>query len=310
MQDKPHRRLNLTQPYSQTNGSTLTNPENGNGNGVEHSHPEEPATPAAVTSAVQPLMQNAGGRPAYLVVPLDSANEALKSAFGEDSPVAIAPPTSSTTPAPPGRNWLLPALGGMAVGAVVVGVVAFQGFTSRSEGLGPTTRPVASAPVRVYAPAKAPKRVVPAVVQANAGGVLTLTAAGATTHGEGIRQAPDAIGYWDGPNASVTWAVETPRAGRYQVALTYALEKNCGGPFVVQAGDGRISARSRSTGGWTAYRTVSLGKVMLPKGRATVSVRPNGKLATALMNLRTLLLTPTSPGQSRMTRTKRGRHRA
>lgn len=283
MQDRPHRRLNLTQPYGQANGATLTAPENG----VGDSHEPEAPTPLSVADAVEPLRKSGENRPAYLVVPLDSANEALASAF------PLAPPSATplTTPPVAPRGWLLPTLGGVALGALVVGVVAFRGNLLRA-----TPHPVAAMP-----PVSTAKKVQPVVaspiVRADAAGELLLQGGKATLHGKKIRQAPDAVGYWDGSDCYVTWVVEAPNAGKYAAALTLSVGENCGGPFIVSGGESRIVARSRSTGGWTVNRMVALGTLTLPKGRTTITVRPNGKLTTPLMVLRNLRLTPLPSGQ-------------
>lgn len=291
MQDRPHRRLNLTQPYGQSNGSTLTAPENGHG----HAPEPEPVAPQVAASAVEPVLKSGEDRPAYLVVPLDSASEPLISALRPPTtPIAPLPPTQTTS-----RGWLLPALGGVALGAVVVaaaGAFVFGGSFTK-----PASRP-ATVPKGAATAKTAPKVTARPVIQANAAGELLLQGGQATVHGKKIRQEDNSIGYWDGSDCYVTWVAEAPRAGRYAVALTLSVGENCGGSYIVQGGESWITARSRSTGGWSTNRTVALGTLTLPKGRTTITVRPNGKLTAPLMVLRALRLTPASAQRSAQTK--------
>ena len=123
MQDKPHRRLSLTQPYGQTNGSVLTAPENGS----EHAAQPESPEPLSVASAVEPLVKGGESRPAYLVVPLNSAQEPLADALREVSSAAAPPPSAPPAASASARGWLLPAVGGVVLGALVVGAIAWRG---------------------------------------------------------------------------------------------------------------------------------------------------------------------------------------
>lgn len=90
-------------------------------------------------------------------------------------------------------------------------------------------------------------------------------------------------------DASAEWAFAVPRAGEYSIELTYALAPNNGGEFEILADKARLSARTSPTGGWNDYRPTSPGKLALPAGTVTLTLRPV-KINGGLMNLREVKL--------------------
>ncbi len=129
-----------------------------------------------------------------------------------------------------------------------------------------------------------------------AGRPVVLRAADARVHGSTLRleKGQDGnLGYWFDAKEYAEWAVKGVRPGRYRVSLIFSCGGNSGGDYVVAVGDQKCRGTSRDTGGWHAYTAVDVGTVALPGGDVTVSVRPEGVVRTALMNLRSVTLTPT-----------------
>jgi alpha-L-fucosidase len=98
------------------------------------------------------------------------------------------------------------------------------------------------------------------------------------------------IGFWLESATTVHWNAEVP-AGEYNVALNYAAEAGSdGNQFDVIAGDQHVSATIRSTGSWTKFTIAQLGKLTVPQGVKTITVKPT-KTFGPVMNLRWIKLT-------------------
>lgn len=126
-------------------------------------------------------------------------------------------------------------------------------------------------------------------------GSITAPADGARLHGAALRlegtDAPN-VGYWTDPKEYVEWFVQPKEAGAFRVELSYACEAGYGGEYTLAAGEENLKGRSEPTGGWSAYRTVPLGTIRLPAGKTSLTLRPTGSFQKALMNLRSIRLTP------------------
>jgi Tfp pilus assembly protein PilF len=122
---------------------------------------------------------------------------------------------------------------------------------------------------------------------------VELRAADARRHGPSLYLTPAGnLINWHSPNDYPEWLVKGARPGKYSLSLTYALQAGFGGNYVVAVGKQTLRGQSRETGGWQVYKTVKLGPVTLPAGDTTVTVRPEGPFQRALMDLRSLTLTP------------------
>lgn len=135
----------------------------------------------------------------------------------------------------------------------------------------------------------------PAVLSADDTGSLTLPAAKATIQGGDITLESEFqnIGLWHGQNDQVSWTLTVRRAGDYDVHLDYACHNDAAGnAFRLSVAKAEIKTTVAGTGGWDQYRQVKLGRVALPAGEHQLVVRPDGPLRQALMDLRTLKLTP------------------
>jgi hypothetical protein len=129
-------------------------------------------------------------------------------------------------------------------------------------------------------------------------GPIDLPAFDAVTHGRVIRIEPIPGGYavsgWRDPEAYVEWdlAPAAPAPGRYRVELSFACAPGAGGRFVLAAGDDMLTGRSSPTGGPDQYHTTTLGTIRLGPGGTRLTLRPDGAIRGALMNLRHVRLVP------------------
>ncbi|HUR46722.1 MAG TPA: PVC-type heme-binding CxxCH protein [Candidatus Saccharimonadales bacterium] len=149
-------------------------------------------------------------------------------------------------------------------------------------------------------PAKRFSGNVPSVITPSTGGTLFLPAARAEIFGGNIAfETPfQNIGMWQSSEDHAAWQLEVNKAGAYDVHLDYACAANsAGNSFVMNIGSLSVTGKVASTGpDWSRYAQSKVGTVQLEAGRYRLSVRPNGILRGALMDLRTVALCPT--GQS------------
>ncbi len=103
------------------------------------------------------------------------------------------------------------------------------------------------------------------------------------------------VGCWHSLDTYVSWDVEFPAAGNYEVRVTQSLAAPLeGSEFTVRVGRSGVRGKVRTTGGWTQFTTVTPGVIHVEgPGRATVEMHPE-KLAggRCLMNLRGIRLVP------------------
>jgi alpha-L-fucosidase len=129
-------------------------------------------------------------------------------------------------------------------------------------------------------------------VKARADGMAMLKAADANIAGSAQVEEIDGaqnIGYWIDPATTVSWDVELP-AGNYNVELCYAAETGSGGNQIrVVASDRSVGGTIRATGSWRKFETVSLGKLAVPSGTKTITLKPT-KVSGPVMNLRWIKL--------------------
>jgi putative membrane-bound dehydrogenase-like protein len=102
------------------------------------------------------------------------------------------------------------------------------------------------------------------------------------------------IGYWNGRDEYVSWQVEVPSAGEYEVYLHWACADDAAGnAFVLEGTDQPVSGRVDSTGSYSRYQTRPIGRAKLAAGEQRLILRPDGPLKTAnLMDLRGIYLNP------------------
>jgi putative membrane-bound dehydrogenase-like protein len=126
--------------------------------------------------------------------------------------------------------------------------------------------------------------------------VMTLRAANAEIFGDGIAfEAPfQNIGMWHGINDHITWTVQVPKRGSYDVYLDWACDNgSAGNKFILESPDTSLTHEVASTGGWSHYLRVRIGRIKLEEGLQRIKVRPAGPtLHGALLDLRTIYLAP------------------
>lgn len=147
----------------------------------------------------------------------------------------------------------------------------------------------------VPSPAKTLDGNQPTLVKATEGG-LVLSASSASICGDQITyERPfENIGYWHGMNDHVSWTVETPQAGQFDVYLEGACDDaSAGNPFRIEIGDTSLKGQIETTGGWDRFRRTKVGTVSLAEGAQRIVMRPEGlALRGALVDLKALYFVP------------------
>ena len=137
----------------------------------------------------------------------------------------------------------------------------------------------------------------PPVFQADDGRIV-LPAERAVVHGNKARYesggGKDNIGFWTDASDWVSWSAKVTKAGTFEVEVTYAAAKGAGGAtYHVYADAQKVNGTVAETGSWTAFKTESLGRLAIPNaGRITIAVKPQSKPGMAVMNLKSVTLTP------------------
>jgi alpha-L-fucosidase len=140
--------------------------------------------------------------------------------------------------------------------------------------------------------------VVPQPAEQAKDGSVTLRAADAIVHGHTARYESggdkDNIGYWTDPADYVTWAFKVTKPASFDVKITYACDNGVGGSeYKVAIAEQELDGTVSDTGNWVAFVTHKLGTVKIGKtGTCTLSVRPKTMPHSAVMNLKSVTLTP------------------
>ena len=104
------------------------------------------------------------------------------------------------------------------------------------------------------------------------------------------------IGFWTDAADAVSWKVAAPAAGKYLVLLDYSCEPGSQGStfgIEVDGGDSGLRGTVPATASWSDYKTMTLdGTLALSAGKHTLRLKPLAKPGLAVMNLRSLSLTP------------------
>jgi putative heme-binding domain-containing protein len=135
----------------------------------------------------------------------------------------------------------------------------------------------------------------PAIVEANREGVLHLPATACHIYGPTLvfEQLYGNLGYWQSESDRAAWTVDAPREGVYRVSLVYACENgSAGGEIAVVANGQRLRLKTRGTGTWDDYQRIEIGELQLPAGQSEVAAQSVGQPASALLDLREIVLTP------------------
>jgi len=135
----------------------------------------------------------------------------------------------------------------------------------------------------------------PELVKPAADGSLKLTAANAAIYGPSLvlEKQFGNLGYWSSAEDKAVWTVAVPKSGRYEVWLEYACDNGmAGNTFVIESGRARLPAQVAGTGTWEKYKQVQVGSLALEAGERTVTMRSEGSIMGALIDLRGMRLQP------------------
>jgi alpha-L-fucosidase len=138
-----------------------------------------------------------------------------------------------------------------------------------------------------------------------ANGKYTLGAGDAVSDGNGPRLQGDGakanLGSWMNQSGTVHWRITTALAGEYSASLSCSCAPNSAGSTVVIQVDGTdttVTGIVAATRSWTDFANLNLGGTLnLSAGAHTVTIVPKSKPGLAVMNLRSLTLTPKATAQ-------------
>lgn len=126
--------------------------------------------------------------------------------------------------------------------------------------------------------------------------VHTLPAASAEIYGKAITFENDYqnVGYWHDTNDYVTWTVDIPKKGDYDIYFDWACaNESAGNKYVLDIGSTTLQQEVAGTGGWSQYLRVRVAAgISLQSGVQRVKIRPAGPIKGALMDLRTVYIAP------------------
>ncbi|HVW00936.1 MAG TPA: c-type cytochrome, partial [Planctomycetaceae bacterium] len=135
----------------------------------------------------------------------------------------------------------------------------------------------------------------PKVVAADDQGAFQLKPATCEIHGPSVilESQYGNLGYWGSADDRVVWTVQVPEAGRYEVWGDWACENSTAGNVCrVESLSGSLLFKVAGTGTWDDYRQQKWGELSLPAGKQRITVRSEGKVRGAMIDLRGLELRP------------------
>jgi hypothetical protein len=135
----------------------------------------------------------------------------------------------------------------------------------------------------------------PELVKAGVDGSLRLTAGNAAIFGPSLvyEKQFGNLGFWSNADDRAVWTVAVPKAGRYEVWLDYACDNSAAGnTFVLLAGRAVLTGKVAGTGAWSVYKQAQVGTLALEAGERPVTMRSEGKIRGALIDLKAIRLVP------------------
>jgi alpha-L-fucosidase len=105
---------------------------------------------------------------------------------------------------------------------------------------------------------------------------------------------PYNIGYWTNVGDIVQWQARIDKPGKFEVVLSYSCDPtSAGSEYDLEFGDQKIHSTIVGTTSFLDFHSISLGTLEISKtGSITVTVRPTKKPKLAVMDLRSITLTP------------------
>ncbi len=131
-------------------------------------------------------------------------------------------------------------------------------------------------------------------------GAIQLPASLAEVHGSMLRYEPpphkNTLGYWVRAEDWAAWDVQVTRPGDFRVVMRYGCGNGSGGSEVdISIAGKTLPFAVKETGGFQNWQEVELGKVTLPAGRHTLSIKPKLKKGAAVMDVQLITLSPVAP---------------
>ncbi len=135
----------------------------------------------------------------------------------------------------------------------------------------------------------------PAAIQPAGDGELRLLATNAEIHGPTLvyEAQYQNLGFWSSADDVAIWTVVLPKAGKYEVWFDWACANDSAGNFFVLESDaGKLHSKVAGTGAWDIYKHAKIGTLQIPAGEQRISMRSEGKIAGALIDLKSIRLVP------------------
>ena len=111
------------------------------------------------------------------------------------------------------------------------------------------------------------------------------------------------VHFWNRLDDKISWHLPRLSSGDYNVVINYSLPAAlAGSSFDVIVGGSKVPAVTRSTGGWSNYRSVSIGVVRIgrksPRSLELVARKLPEVSQPAMPDVAWVSLTPVKPGQA------------
>lgn len=128
-------------------------------------------------------------------------------------------------------------------------------------------------------------------------GRIVFSALDATVHGTKAKlethPGNHRIGFWVNAADFVQWKFNFPRAGNYDVKLTYSAAGPSGTKAVITLAGQSLPVTLKTTGSWYRYTTLPVARIKIPKtGPHIITVKCTKKIGGAVMNLKAVTLRP------------------
>ncbi len=133
----------------------------------------------------------------------------------------------------------------------------------------------------------------PGVVSVPTSGNVALQAAQAEIYGGDITfEAPfQNIGYWHGKDDIVRWKLQAENTREVAVWSEWACDPEAAGnAFLIEGAQPTLKGTVGSTGAWSRFQLVYLGKTLIREGESELVIRPAENIRSALADLRALHL--------------------
>ena len=133
----------------------------------------------------------------------------------------------------------------------------------------------------------------PALVKANAEGILKLSARNCEIYGTTLVFEPQYsnLGYWTSLDDHAVWTIDSPAAGKFKVEFVWACdESNAGSTWRLEGAAGSLTGEVSSTGNWDTYQEAVVGEITLSKGEQRLTLRPAEKPMGAMLDLKVIRL--------------------